>query len=115
MLQFGRISDIHLNGIRFSYDKEIQEIDTSTLEIDILNCFNGRSLDRIRLTIVQETIREFPVATDRILRLNDVNGYFKKLTHAQKKYLQNYLKAYKQATIQKATPKKAAKSGNNGQ
>ena len=105
-LQFGRISNIHLKGIGFSYDKDIQEIDPTNLEIDILNCFNGRSLDRIRLTVVWETTREFPVATDRILQLNDVNGRFKKLTHAQKKYLQDYLNTYKEGIIQKATEKK---------
>lgn len=114
-LQFGRISDIHLNGIRFSYDKESQEIDTDTLEIDIFNCFNGTSLDRIRLKVVQETTIDFTVATDRILLLNDVNGQFKQLTNAQKKYLQDYLDAYKQATIQKATPKKDSQSGGNSQ
>ncbi len=105
-LQFGRIADIHLDGIRFNYDKDIQEIDPGELEIDILNCFNGASLDRIRLTIVQEAIRKMVVATDRTLHLNDVNGKFTQLTHAQKKYLQDYINTYKQDTIKKHTAKK---------
>jgi len=93
--QFARIANMHMHGIEFSFDGDIQELENKEIEIDLYSCYHGKSLEGLKIEIISETTSVTRRSSHVPIKKRAIRGRLKDLTNAQKIDLQNYLDKYK--------------------
>ena len=93
--QFARIHDLSENGLRFSYNYDSQKFADTALEVDLYNCEQGTSLERLPIRVLSSTFETRKIG-DSPTTIVWQGACFGQLNRAQKTILKNYITTYGQ-------------------
>lgn len=95
--QFGRIEDISMEGMGFSYDLDLQKFARESFTIDIYNCKLGTYLKNLPVQVVSSRVSVKKISGQPITILR--NGVrFGPLNSTQKKILKNFIEGFNKKT-----------------